>query len=140
MIALLEVELVLEAEKQNNQHNKRSVKKLAKHQFTSKRRSFDHQGSFNNIQQDHLGTDPLFGMEFILFFRLSQPCVELIIQAITKSNNNFYTSFGGNRYGLVGPLLEAKVLLPLKVLAFGVAPHTDKILSQWTLVTNDRPQ
>jgi Plant transposon protein len=90
--------------------------------LSSKRRSFDHQGSFNNIQRDHLGPDPLFGKEFILFFRLSRPQVELIIQAITKSNNNFYTSFRENRYGLVGPSLEVKVLLPLKVLAYGVAP------------------
>jgi hypothetical protein len=120
LFAMLEVDLMVD-EDNNNNSNKR--KGLKKRQFTSIRRSFDHHGAHNNIQQDHLGGDALFGKEFPLFFRLSRPRVELVLQRIGNSDDPFYQSFRTNQYGLVGPLLEAKILLPIKVLAYGVAPH-----------------
>jgi hypothetical protein len=76
------------------------------------------------MMRDHLGPDVLFGKEFPLLFRLSRPRVELIIQQILNSGNDFFRSFRTNRFGRKGASIEAKVLLPLKVLAYGVAPHT----------------
>jgi hypothetical protein len=67
--------------------------------------------------------DALFGKEFVLFFRHSCPRVELILQKLGSSSNPFFRSFKVSKFALVGPSLEAKVLLPLMVLAYGVAPH-----------------
>ena len=118
--AMLELQLMVDAATQDNKNNR---KRLKTRQYTSTRRSFDHHGSHNDIQRDHLGPDALFGKEFPLFFRLTRPRVELIIQAFGNSGDPFYTSFRTKQFGLIGPSLEAKILLPLKVLAYGVAPH-----------------
>jgi hypothetical protein len=117
LFAMLELELMAEDSSINRARRK-------ERQSTGTRRSFDHYGAYNNIQRDHLGPDPLFGKEFPLFFRLSRPRVELIIQQLGNSDIGFYKSFRTNWFGLVGPSLEAKVLFPIKVLAYGVAPQT----------------
>jgi Plant transposon protein len=116
LFAMLELELMAEDSGSNRARRK-------ERQSTCTRRSFDHYGAYNNIQRDHLGPDPLFGKEFPLFFRLSRPRVELIIQQLGNNDVSFYKTFRTNRFGLVGPSIEAKVLLPIKVLAYGVAPH-----------------
>jgi Plant transposon protein len=92
-------------------------------QSASKQQCFDNAGCLKIIKRDHLSPDALFGTEFPLFFRLERSRVELIIQALGNSEVPFYGTFRSNRYGLTGASLEAKVLLPLKVLAYGVAPH-----------------
>jgi hypothetical protein len=89
-----------------------------------KRRAFDHQGAHGNIHRDHLGPDPLFGKEVVVFFRLSRPRVQMIIEALGNSGDKHFTTFRRDKFGRVGASLEAKVLLPLRVLAYGVAPHT----------------
>jgi hypothetical protein len=95
-------------------------------------------GAHNNIQPDHLGADVLFGKEFTLFFHLSRPRVELIIQKLWGSSNTFYYTFQSNQYGLIGPSLESKVLLPIKVLACGGAPHTFSDYFQMSISTGSR--
>jgi hypothetical protein len=49
--------------------------------------------------------------------------VERIIQKFGNSGDPFYQSFRPNLFGYTGGCIEAKILLPLKVLAYGVAPH-----------------
>ena len=90
----------------------------------SKRRVFDHHGARNCMERDHLGPDALFGQEVLLFFRLSRPRVQFILEAFGNSGDPYYSGFRKCKFGRVGPSLEAKVLLPLRVLAYGVAPHT----------------
>jgi Plant transposon protein len=121
---LLECELQLQADRDNAiAFEKLPKKKLRNRQSTAPRRAFDHRGAYNNIERDYLGPDPLFGKEFTIFFRLTRPRIELLIQAFGNTGDPFYQSFRCNRYGLIGPCLEAKILLPVKVLAYGVAPH-----------------
>jgi Plant transposon protein len=115
LFAMLEMELMEEGSLLNKAYRER--------QSTGSRRSVNHLGSHNNIQRDHLGPDALFGQEFPMFFRLTRPRVELIIEQLGNSNNVFYKTFRTNWFGLVGPSIEAKVLLPIQVLAYGVAPH-----------------
>jgi hypothetical protein len=88
-----------------------------------RRRRFDHHGAHGNIHRDHLGPDALFGSEVVVFFRLSRPRVQFILEAIGNSGDKFFTTFRKCKFGRKGPSLEAKVLLPLRVLAYGVAPH-----------------
>jgi Plant transposon protein len=123
------MELEEELGEERNDRFWKTKKRIKKSSFgpqapPSKRRSFDNQGAYQCIMRDHLGPDVLFGKEFSLLFRLSRPRVELIINAIMNSGNPFFQSFRTNRFGKKGACIEAKVLLPLKVLAYGVAPHT----------------
>jgi hypothetical protein len=72
-------------------------------QSTRSRRSFDRHGSHNNILRDHLGPDAICGKEFSLFFQLTRPREDIIIQQLGNSNTPFYKSFRTDRFGLVGP-------------------------------------
>jgi hypothetical protein len=77
LFAMLEMELMEEDSGTNRAYNTR--------QSTCSRRSFDHHGSHNNILRDHLGPNALFGKELPLFFRLTRPRVEIIIQQLGNS-------------------------------------------------------
>jgi Plant transposon protein/Ulp1 protease family, C-terminal catalytic domain len=88
------------------------------------RREFDHDCAHYLIMRNYLGigTDAaLRGAEIPLFFRVSQSRLEQIVKRFGNSGDPFYTSFRRNRYGKEGPCFEAKILLPLKCLAFGVS-------------------
>jgi hypothetical protein len=89
----------------------------------SKRRQFHHVSAYQNIHRDHIGPNPLFGKEVVMFYRLSRPRLEIIMQALANSDNNFYKSFRKCKFGRTGASLEAKVLMPIRVLAYGDAPH-----------------
>jgi hypothetical protein len=60
-----------------------------------------------------------------MYFRLSRTRVEMIIEDLGRwsETNPFYKSFRRDMFGRIGASLEAKVLLPLKALAYGVPPH-----------------
>jgi hypothetical protein len=126
-ISMLEIELLVAAEKEigfwkmaNNKHRSKKGCRTS----SGRRRAFDHQGAHQCIIRDHLAPDALFGKEFPLLFRLSRPRVQVLLEAFGNCDDPFYQSFRTNLFGLQGASLEAKVLLPLKVLAYGVAPHT----------------
>jgi hypothetical protein len=55
-------------------------------------------------------------------FRLSRTRVQKIFEDVMHGNNAFYLS-GCNATGAKGASLEAKILLPLKTMAFGTASH-----------------
>jgi hypothetical protein len=91
------------------------------------RRQFDFRGAYRDIMRDHLRANaPLFGQEFIKYFRLSWARVQILLDDFGRfsETNPFYNTFRVGRFGRVGASLEAKILLPLKTLAYGVAPHT----------------
>jgi hypothetical protein len=73
-----------------------------------------------------LGHNPLYGKEFPLYFRLSRTRVQMILEdlgRLSETSHPFVQSFRVDTFGRMGASVEAKVLLPLKSLAYGVAPH-----------------
>lgn len=114
--------LLDEEEKELQDPNRRVVTKKKR----EPRRRFHSHSAWDCIDRDHLGANPLFGKEFHLFFRLSRTRVEILLQTFGaySETNPFYKSFRTDKFGYVGSSLEVKILLPLRVLAYGVAPHT----------------
>ena len=72
---------------------------------------------------DYLGPNPLFGKEFDLQFRVSRGRVQRFLEDFGRSDIAFYSSKKAC-FGNEVPSLEARILLPLKCLAYGVPPHT----------------
>ncbi len=96
------------------------------------RRVFDVWGAWGNIQRDYLGDRALYDGEFRKSFRLSRSRVELIIWDLGASGDPFFETFRRDKFGrvLLGPSLEAKVLLPLISIAYGDPPHAFCAYSQ----------
>lgn len=92
------------------------------------RRLFRHQEALHCIRRDYLGiagdpTTPLLGKEFSLMFRLSRGRFQLLMQDVMRAGIPFYMSeVTANGESVAS--LEARLLLPLKTLAYGVPPHT----------------
>ena len=87
------------------------------------RRQFDYSGAFNAIHRDFIGPDALFGKDFHLLFRLSRPRVQRLMEDLAHTGDPFYRTFRVDMCGRVGASMEVKVLLPLRCLAYGDAPH-----------------
>ena len=89
---------------------------------------FRHDEALKCIQRDYFGipgdlTTPIFkNKSFEMMFRLSRSRVQRIFDDIMQTNHPFYVS-NVDATGKKGASLEAKVLLPLKTFAYGVAPH-----------------
>jgi hypothetical protein len=89
---------------------------------------FCHHEALHCIRRDHFGipgdlTTPIIkDRNFEMMFRLSRTRVQKIFEYVMHSNNAFYLS-GCDATGAKGALLEAKILLPLKTMAFGTASH-----------------
>jgi hypothetical protein len=74
------------------------------------------------IKREYLGPDPLFGKEFPLMFSLSRPRFEILMQAIKAKEIRFYmTETDG--HGNTACSFQARLLLPLKTLVYGVPAH-----------------
>mmetsp|Transcript_15031 Transcript_15031/g.32775 ORF Transcript_15031/g.32775 Transcript_15031/m.32775 type:complete len:486 (+) Transcript_15031:39-1496(+) len=87
-----------------------------------KRRKFDHAGCLRDLHRDYLGPNPLFGAEFELMFRVSRPRFELMLQDFGNSGIPFYRAKpSANKVPVAS--LEARLLLPLKTLAYRVSCH-----------------
>lgn len=91
------------------------------------RRLFDHQRAYTCIQEDFLLEEAaLFGGTFEVYFRLSRPRVKLISEALGNSGDLYYSATITNIPAdcrMWNPSFEAKILLPIKTLAYGVACH-----------------
>ena len=92
----------------------------------SKRTLFKHQEALNCINRDYLGPQPLFDdKQFELMFRISPQRFQRLMEDIGNSNfeeTKFYIN-NKSASGMVGAALQAKLLLPLKCLAYGVPAH-----------------
>ena len=99
--------------------------KRKKRKSRTARRLFDCQSAFKCIERDFIGDNALFSRDFKSYFRLSRTRVQKLLEDFAKlgSRNPFYQPFRRCTYGRIGASLEVKILLPLKVIAFGVAPH-----------------
>ena len=91
----------------------------------NRRRIFDHERASKCIKLDYLSPDPLFdGGNFEMMFRVSRSRVQRIFEDFASHPDLPF--FNKNSVGILGYTtvsLEARVLLPLKCLAYGVATH-----------------
>jgi Plant transposon protein len=75
------------------------------------------------INCDYLGPNPLFnGREFNSMFRFSRTHFEAIRSDIGKEDIHFFTHIT-DIFGCVGPCMEARMMLALKTMAYGIPPH-----------------
>jgi len=89
----------------------------------NKRRKFKHDEALHCINRDYLGPTPLFnGKQFELFFRISPARFQRLMEDVFGKGDPFYTTTT-TIVGEPTSSLEARLLLPLKTLAYGVAPH-----------------
>ena len=92
------------------------------------RRQFRHDEALHCIKRDYLGiegdlTTPIFaGAEFVSMFRITRPRFERMMQDMANSGDPFFTPPFVDCFGNEGASLEARLLLPLKSISFGVPP------------------
>ena len=73
--------------------------------------------------KDYLGPGPLFdGREFDVSFRISRRRFQRLLEDFGNSGIDFYSG-NPDCFGYKGASLEARLLLPLKCMAYGVPPH-----------------
>ena len=88
----------------------------------SVRKDYMHAQAKACINRDYLGPDALFGADFPLQFAISRPRFQKLMEDIAATGNPFYLSTT-SASGKVGASFEARLLLPLKTLSYGVATH-----------------
>ena len=77
------------------------------------------------IQRDYLCLTPLFdGKEFDTMFCISRRCFVRLMIDIGATGDLFYVHHPVDAFGRIGASFEARLLLPLKSLGYGVPPHT----------------
>ena len=94
------------------------------------KRFFRHEEALHCIRRDYMGIDgdlttPIFaGSEFASMFRISRPRFQRMLEDFGSSGIPFYSAPFVDCFGKEGASLEARLLLPLKCLSFGVPPKT----------------
>ena len=94
------------------------------------KRKFRHDEALYCINRDYLGiaTDlstPIFaGSEFASMFRISRSRFQRMLEDFVNSGDPFFTPPFVDATGEEGASLEARLLLPLKSISFGVPPKT----------------
>lgn len=87
-----------------------------------KRRKFDPMGALQCIWRDFLGPQAIFLDDFPLYFRISRSRFEKIMVDVGRSGNTFFNPPPSvTKQPLAS--MQARLLLPLKTLAYGVAMH-----------------
>ena len=93
-----------------------------------KKTKWRHSEALQCIKRDYFGCDsipdsPLFRKaDFVMMFRVSKTRVELMMRAFMEAQIPFYNR-KKDCFGNDVPSLEARILLPLKTLAYGVPPY-----------------
>ena len=87
-----------------------------------KRRVFDHAGALHCINRDFLGPEALFLDDFEDYFRVSRSRFEQIMQHVGNAGFAFYKPECATGRPL--STMQARLMLPLKTLSYGVAMHT----------------
>ena len=95
------------------------------------RRQFCHAEAAGCLMRDYLGDNPLLGKEFPLMFRISRNRFQCIMEDVMKAEISFYKRHPrAATMDATLPLskqhscFEARLLLPLKCLSYGVPSHT----------------
>jgi hypothetical protein len=94
----------------------------SRNQPRSKQAVYHHQSALNDIYVNVLDHAALFASTFKVYFRLCRPRVKKILETLANSGDPYYTAT--RRFGITGPSLKARVLLPSRTPAYGVAEHT----------------
>jgi Plant transposon protein len=88
-----------------------------------KRKVYDHDHCAIGLNRDYLRLVPLFdGKEFETMFRISKSRFQRLMEDIAASQNSFYLNTV-DAAGKQGSSFHARLLLPLKTMAYGVAYH-----------------
>jgi Plant transposon protein len=88
------------------------------------RKVYNHERAEQILKEHYLSPTPLFdGREFDTMFRISRRRFQALMEDIAATEDQFYLS-NVDAFGRRGACFEAKLLLPLKTMAYGVAPHT----------------
>ena len=88
-----------------------------------KRIKYDHERASYCIRSDYLGPIPRFdGKEFQIIFRISRARFERLRSDVGNLNDPFYCKIV-DATNKKGASCEARLLLPLKTMAYGVPPH-----------------
>ena len=91
----------------------------------TEKRNFVHADAVRCINRDYLGPHPVFdGREFDTMFRISKSRFQRIMEDFGNSGNPFYCVNPLDAFYKEGISMEARLLLPLKTMAYGVPPHT----------------
>ncbi len=102
--------------------NDKTRRHLHKRNPRSKRRVFNHAAAYIMIQENYLGPTPTFDdKQFLRMLQVSRSRFQRIMEGFMNSEIPFY---GPSKYEGTFASVEAKLLLPLKTLAYGVATHT----------------
>jgi hypothetical protein len=88
----------------------------------AQRHQFKHQEALSCINRDYLGADPLFGKEFDLMFSILRQHFQKLLEDVDNSGAKFYLE-KRNAMNREVASMEARLLLPLKTLAYGIAHH-----------------
>ena len=94
------------------------------------KRKFRHDEALHCINRDYLGisgdlSTPIFaGSEFSSMFRISRSRFQRMLEDFAKSGDPFFTPPFVDAFEEEGGSLEARLLLPLKSISFGVPPKT----------------
>jgi hypothetical protein len=91
-------------------------------QARSQRRKFHHDQALASICRDYLGLNCLLGAEFQLMFCISQGWFQVLMEDVMALGNPFYVN-SGNCNQQLGTSIKAKLLMPLKCLAYRVPSH-----------------
>jgi hypothetical protein len=94
----------------------------------SKRQKYSGRTALFALNRDILGPNALYGSQFKAQFRITRSRFQRMMEDIMASGINFYAANDRTEQAS----LEAKLLLPLKTLAYGVPPHAFMIYFQFS--------
>jgi Plant transposon protein len=97
-----------------------SKKRVVKNQSGPRKRvELDCNGALACLNRDYLGSNPLMGSQSKLQYTMSRSMFQFILEEVMKTGNQFYCKQGVHDRAS----LEARLLLPIKTMAYGVATH-----------------
>ena len=128
VVAATQAGRVLAEEVVESSSRKRKTSSSSRGAPRSSRRKFKSNEALQAINRDYMGIPgqpdtPLFGAEFKLMFRLSKARFQKLMEDVMGANIQFFMP-KKNLHATEQSSIEAKLLLPLKCLAYGVPPHT----------------
>ena len=109
--------LAMESEEEEEAVDHRTLKR-------AKRTIYKHSEALHCIKRDYTGPTPIFNdKQFDMMFRISKTRFQCIMEDFGAAGLKYYLNTT-DAAGKEGASFEARLLLPLKTLAYGVAPHT----------------
>jgi hypothetical protein len=106
-----------------NKAERRKIFNRARPNMRGSKAIYQHYRALEAIYTNFFDQAALYGPTFKSYFRPSRPRVQLLMEVLAGTGDPFYVTTV--QFGVTGPSLEARILLPLRTLAYGgVADHT----------------